>query len=170
MLCIYLGGASGSLCNFDDFIGIDQGSLEGTGQGEDRFCGAKLLDHDFIICLYFSRYLSDFLMKIFFNNWIARSKPFQLKVRSNGDHFNNAFNSQTGKKPKLLFNSIVNINLIDFDKYWFDRLFVALHTIALCYINSTDFLFKPNLINFFIWFLFIYNLYYNFNTVAINHL
>jgi hypothetical protein len=69
------GGASGSLCNFDDFIGIDQGSLEGTGQGEDRFCGAKLLDHDFII---------------------SRSKPFQLKVRSNGDHFNNAFNSQTG--------------------------------------------------------------------------
>ncbi len=38
------------MCNFDDFIGIDQGSLEGTGQGEDRFCGAKLLDHDFIIC------------------------------------------------------------------------------------------------------------------------
>jgi hypothetical protein len=65
LLCIYLGGASGSLCNFDDFIGIDQGSLEGTGQGEDRFCGAKLLDHDFIICLYFSRYLSDFLMKFF---------------------------------------------------------------------------------------------------------
>ncbi|XP_054160404.1 uncharacterized protein LOC128958550 [Oppia nitens] len=44
------GGASGQLCNFDDFVGIDQGSLEGTGQGEDRFCGAKLLDHDFVIC------------------------------------------------------------------------------------------------------------------------
>lgn len=46
----FLGGASGTLCNFDDFIGIDQGSIEGTGQGEDRFCGSKLLDHDFIIC------------------------------------------------------------------------------------------------------------------------
>ncbi|KAJ6220059.1 hypothetical protein RDWZM_005871 [Blomia tropicalis] len=69
------GGASGTLCNFDDFVGIDQGSIEGTGQGEDRFCGSKLLDHDFII---------------------SRSKPFQLKVRSNGDHFSNAFNSQAG--------------------------------------------------------------------------
>ncbi|CAG2103748.1 unnamed protein product, partial [Medioppia subpectinata] len=70
-----LGGASGQMCNFDDFVGIDQGSLEGTGQGEDRFCGSKLLDHDFVI---------------------SRSKPFQLKIRSNGDHFNNAFNSQIG--------------------------------------------------------------------------
>lgn len=46
------GGASGTLCNFDDFIGIDQGSLEGTGQGEDRFCGSKLLEHDFVICKF----------------------------------------------------------------------------------------------------------------------
>ncbi|OTF83806.1 hypothetical protein BLA29_013899 [Euroglyphus maynei] len=69
-------GASGVQCNFDDFIGIDQGSLEGTGQGEDRFCGSRLLEHDFII---------------------SRSKPFQLRVRSNGDHFSNAINSQAGK-------------------------------------------------------------------------
>ncbi|KAH9497009.1 uncharacterized protein LOC124494186 [Dermatophagoides farinae] len=68
-------GASGVQCNFDDFIGIDQGSIEGTGQGEDRFCGARLLEHDFII---------------------SRSKPFQLRVRSNGDHFSNAINSQAG--------------------------------------------------------------------------
>lgn len=69
------GGASGATCNFDDFVGIDQGSIEGTGQGEDRFCGSRLLEHDFII---------------------SRSKPFQLRVRTNGDHFSNAINSQAG--------------------------------------------------------------------------
>ncbi|KAF7492778.1 hypothetical protein SSS_05421 [Sarcoptes scabiei] len=69
------GGASGTMCNFDDFIGIDQGSIEGTGQGEDRFCGSRLLEHDFII---------------------SRSKPFQLRIRSNGDHYSNAVNSQAG--------------------------------------------------------------------------
>jgi len=69
------GGASGGLCNYDDYIGIDQGSVEGTGPGEDRFCGAKLLDGDYVI---------------------SRSKPFQLKVRSNGDQIMNALNSQQG--------------------------------------------------------------------------
>lgn len=43
-------GASGTFCNFDDYIGIDQGSIEGTGPGEDRFCGSKLLDSDYVIC------------------------------------------------------------------------------------------------------------------------
>lgn len=47
-----MGGASGTMCNFDDFVGIDLGSLEGTGQGEDRFCGSKLLEHDYIICKF----------------------------------------------------------------------------------------------------------------------
>jgi len=69
------GGASGGLCNYDDYVGIDQGSVEGTGPGEDRFCGSKLLDADFVI---------------------SRSKPFQLKVRSNGDQIMNAMNSQQG--------------------------------------------------------------------------
>lgn len=33
------GGSGGGLCNQDDFVGIDQGSIEGSGPGEDRFCG-----------------------------------------------------------------------------------------------------------------------------------
>lgn len=43
-------GASGGLCNVDDFIGIDQGSAEGSGPGEDRLCGTKLLQDDYVIC------------------------------------------------------------------------------------------------------------------------
>ncbi|XP_075681267.1 uncharacterized protein LOC113797916 [Dermatophagoides pteronyssinus] len=68
-------GASGGLCNVDDFIGIDQGSAEGSGPGEDRLCGTKLLQDDYVI---------------------SRSKPFQLKVRSNSDQKLNAENSQHG--------------------------------------------------------------------------
>jgi len=68
-------GASGTLCNQDDFIGVDQGSHEGSGPGEDRFCGNKLLDQDFVI---------------------SRSKPFQLRVRSNSDQVLNAWHSQRG--------------------------------------------------------------------------
>lgn len=70
-----LGGSSGGLCNSDDFIGIDQGSSDGVGPGEDRFCGTKLLDS---------------------NTVISRSKPFHLKVRSNADQTQNALNSQIG--------------------------------------------------------------------------
>lgn len=70
-----LGGATGGLCNGDDFVGIDQGSIDGTGPGEDRFCGTRLLDSNVVI---------------------SRSKPFQLKVRSNADQIQNAANSQQG--------------------------------------------------------------------------
>ena len=90
----FLGGASGTLCNHDDFIGIDMGSIEGTGQGEDRFCGSKLLDHDFIICKFVPQII---IFMTILPLLPARSKPFQLKVRSNGDHFSNAFNSQAGE-------------------------------------------------------------------------
>ena len=45
-------GASGGLCNVDDFIGIDQGSAEGSGPGEDRLCGTKLLQDDYVICKF----------------------------------------------------------------------------------------------------------------------
>ncbi len=105
-----IGGASGALCNFDDFIGIDQGSIEGTGQGEDRFCGARLLDHDFIICKCWHYHFWIFLETVF-NAQIcvsARSKPFQLKVRSNGDHFSNAFNSQIGYEMQWIFSAFLN--------------------------------------------------------------
>lgn len=46
------GGASGSICNEDDFVGIDQGSEDGDGPGEDRFCGTKLHERDLLICEY----------------------------------------------------------------------------------------------------------------------
>ncbi|GFY57234.1 CUB domain-containing protein [Trichonephila inaurata madagascariensis] len=69
------GGASGSICNEDDFIGIDQGSEDGMGPGEDRFCGTKLHDRDVLI---------------------SRSKPFMLRVKSNSDASVNANNSQYG--------------------------------------------------------------------------
>ncbi|UYV68780.1 hypothetical protein LAZ67_6000831 [Cordylochernes scorpioides] len=68
-------GASGALCNDDDFVGIDQGSGDGFGPGEDRFCGTKLLDR---------------------NTVLSRSKPFMLRVKSNGDAAKNAQNSQYG--------------------------------------------------------------------------
>ncbi|GFQ98302.1 CUB domain-containing protein, partial [Trichonephila clavata] len=68
-------GASGSTCNDDDFITIDQGSLDGYGAGEDRFCGTSLLDR---------------------NTVISRSKPFLLKVRSNSNARENAESSQNG--------------------------------------------------------------------------
>ncbi|KAI1286678.1 hypothetical protein HDE_10758 [Halotydeus destructor] len=70
-----LGGAIGGLCSADDFVGIDQGSSDGVGPGEDRFCGNRLLDSNVVI---------------------SRSKPFQLKVRSNADQSLNALNSQQG--------------------------------------------------------------------------
>jgi len=70
-----LGGAIGGLCSSDDFVGIDQGSADGVGPGEDRFCGNRLLDSNVVI---------------------SRSKPFQLKVRSNAEQSLNALNSQQG--------------------------------------------------------------------------
>lgn len=70
-----LGGSTGGMCNTDDYIGVDQGSNDGIGPGEDRFCGTKLLESNVII---------------------SRSKPFQLKVRSNADQTQNALNSQVG--------------------------------------------------------------------------
>ncbi|KAH7643943.1 uncharacterized protein LOC124494190 [Dermatophagoides farinae] len=68
-------GLTGSLCNDDDFIGIDQGSQEGSGVGEDRFCGDRLFYSNLVI---------------------SRSKPFQLKLRSNSDQTENARFSQNG--------------------------------------------------------------------------
>jgi hypothetical protein len=70
-----LGGFSGGICNDDDFVGIDQGSPDGVHAGEDRFCGTRLIDS---------------------NSIISKSKPFQLKVRSNSDQTQNALNSQLG--------------------------------------------------------------------------
>lgn len=67
-------GASGVQCNFDDFIGIDQGSIEGTGQGEDRFCGARLLEHDFIICKYIN---SNFCL-----SFLNKTKKYQFSLCS----------------------------------------------------------------------------------------
>lgn len=68
-------GASGEKCNVDDFVGIDQSSMEGNGPGEDRLCGNRLLENNFVV---------------------SRSKPFQLKVRSNSDQKLNAQLSQHG--------------------------------------------------------------------------
>lgn len=70
-----LGGASGSMCNNDDFIGVEQASMDGLGSGEDRFCGTRLLDSNVII---------------------SRSKPFGLRVKSSSDHGINGLNSQVG--------------------------------------------------------------------------
>ena len=70
-----LESASGESCSKDDFVGIDQGSLDGVGPGEDRFCGNRLLNSNVII---------------------SRSKPFQLKVRSNHDQALNAASNQQG--------------------------------------------------------------------------
>lgn len=47
---LYMGSATGGQCNDDDFVAIDQGSQEGSGPGEDRFCGESLLDNNVIIC------------------------------------------------------------------------------------------------------------------------
>jgi len=63
------------LCSTDDFIGIDQGSIDGVGPGDDRFCGNRLLGNDVVI---------------------SRSKPFLLKVKSNQDQTLNNGNSQQG--------------------------------------------------------------------------
>lgn len=70
-----LESSTGSYCSKDDFIGIDQGSSDGVGPGEDRFCGNRLLGSNVVI---------------------SRSKPFQLKVRSNHDQALNAASSQQG--------------------------------------------------------------------------
>ena len=43
-------GLTGGLCNDDDYIGIDQGSQEGSGAGEDRFCGGRLFYNNVVIC------------------------------------------------------------------------------------------------------------------------
>jgi len=70
-----LESSTGQYCSRDDFIGIDQGSSDGVGPGEDRFCGNRLLNSNVVI---------------------SRSKPFQLKVRSNHDQALNAASSQQG--------------------------------------------------------------------------
>ena len=70
-----LESSTGAYCSKDDFIGIDQGSADGVGPGDDRFCGNKLLSNNVVI---------------------SRSKPFQLKVRSNHDQVLNAASSQQG--------------------------------------------------------------------------
>lgn len=69
------GGATGGLCSTDDFISVDQGSIDGVGPGDDRFCGNRLLDNNVVI---------------------SRSKPFLLKIKSNHDQTLNAANSQQG--------------------------------------------------------------------------
>lgn len=66
---------SGDECAADDFVTIDQGSSDGTGSGQDRFCGNKLLAYDYLI---------------------SRSKPFQLKVTTNLDHELNSRLAQNG--------------------------------------------------------------------------
>lgn len=43
-------GLTGVYCNDDDYVGIDQGSQEGSGVGEDRFCGQKLFYNNIVIC------------------------------------------------------------------------------------------------------------------------
>lgn len=43
-------GLTGALCNDDDYVGIDQGSQEGSGVGEDRFCGQRLFYNNLVIC------------------------------------------------------------------------------------------------------------------------
>ena len=43
-------GLTGGLCNDDDYVGIDQGSQEGSGAGEDRFCGGRLFYNNVVIC------------------------------------------------------------------------------------------------------------------------
>ncbi|KAK8764705.1 hypothetical protein V5799_032686 [Amblyomma americanum] len=67
-------GANGTICNMDDFIGIDQGSTLGLGPGQDRFCGTSLGEENVII---------------------SNSKPFTLKVKSNHASSDNAANGHT---------------------------------------------------------------------------
>ena len=83
-----LGGSAGGLCNNDDFIGIDQGSADGVGPGEDRFCGTRLLDS---------------------NTIISRSKPFQLKVRSNVDR-RRTRSTRKSDSPCATFSCLVLCN------------------------------------------------------------
>lgn len=66
---------TGAACNFDDFVGVDQASTDGVGAGRDRFCGNQLGE---------------------FGAIISRSKPFELKVRTNSAHAANALSSQQG--------------------------------------------------------------------------
>jgi len=78
---------SGDVCSNDDFIGIDQGSRDGGGPGEDRFCGSRLLDYGHVI---------------------SRSKPFMLRVRSNGDSVVNGIYSQNGFRLQFVQLPCVN--------------------------------------------------------------
>ncbi|KAL3233350.1 hypothetical protein MRX96_022862 [Rhipicephalus microplus] len=68
-------GANGTVCNMDDFVGIDQGSTLGLGPGQDRFCGTSLGEENVII---------------------SNNKPFTLKVKSNHASSDNAANGQYG--------------------------------------------------------------------------
>lgn len=47
--------ATGEKCNIDDYIGIDQGSLEDNNPyalDEDRFCGLNLMNSDQVFCKF----------------------------------------------------------------------------------------------------------------------
>ncbi|UXI18076.1 hypothetical protein NH340_JMT04019 [Sarcoptes scabiei] len=70
--------AFGSDCNHDDYISIDQANSEENNPNameEDRFCGLRLMHK---------------------NQVFSRSKPFQLKVRSNDNQRSNADQAQQG--------------------------------------------------------------------------
>ena len=45
-------GASGSHCNEDDFITIDEGVAEDYVPEDDRICGNRFLKYNYIICKF----------------------------------------------------------------------------------------------------------------------
>lgn len=72
---VILEYGSGEECSSDDFVTIDQASVDGIGSGTDRFCGSRLLANDYLI---------------------SRSKPLQLKVTTNLEHDLNSKLGQNG--------------------------------------------------------------------------
>jgi hypothetical protein len=78
----------------------------------------------------------------FFCLWIARSKPFQLKVRSNSDQKLNAENSQHGLYliwfiPYLLFYTVIFYSKLEKCclKIWIDSQLIYLTGFSLRYVQ-----------------------------------
>lgn len=68
-------GASGAFCNSDDFINIDGGITEDMEPEEDRICGNKFLEYNYVICKFS---LCAKCLQIIFHKTLLTVNPYKI--------------------------------------------------------------------------------------------
>jgi hypothetical protein len=137
-------GASGTFCNSDDFITIDGGITEDMEPEDDRICGNKFLEYNYVICKFS---LCTKCLQIIFHKTL-------LKSLSNSFSANKTFSivsqikwlSQT-KCAKLtiwysFFNYFWSQKFHKLFIYPSIRIFIALLTIALFLMTISSIIFS----------------------------